>query len=79
MTTSNSVHSPKNKFRGTIYQVGISGSGDSFSLSWNDLKELKVMLEKEAKGKAAHIIIKENMKEYPAFNWVEVENYEMNK
>lgn len=79
MTTTNSIHSPKNKFRGTIYQAGISGSGDTLSLSWNNLKELKSMLEKEAKGKAAQIIIKENKKEYPAFDWVEVENYEINK
>lgn len=78
-TNNNSVHSPKNKFRATIYQTGISGSGDTLSLSWNNLKELKSMLEKEAKGKAAQIIIKENKKEYPDFDWVEVENYEINK
>lgn len=78
-SNKNSVHSPKNKFRGTIYQAGISGSSDSLSLSWNSLAELKVMLEKQANGKAAHIVIKENKKEYPAFDWVEVENYEINK
>lgn len=79
MTTTNSIHSPKNQFRGTIYQAGISGSGDTLSLSWNNLEELKVMLEKEANGKAAQIIIKENKKEYPAFDWQEVENYKVNK
>nr|DAW08653.1 MAG TPA: hypothetical protein [Caudoviricetes sp.] len=78
-TNNNSVHSPKNKFRGTIYQAGISGSGDSLTLTWNDLNTLKGWLEKEANGKAAHIVIKENKKEYPAFDWVEVENYEINK
>ena len=76
---TNSIHSPKNKFRGTVYQAGISGSGDSLSLSCNSLEELKSMLEKEANGKAAHIVIKENKKEYPAFDWQEVENYEVNK
>lgn len=79
MTTTNSIHSPKNQFRGTIYQAGISGSGDSLTLTWNNLEELKVMLEKEANGKAAHIVIKENKKEYPAFDWQEVENCEVNK
>ena len=79
MTTTNSIHSPKNKFRGTVYQIGISGSGDSLTLTWNNLEELKVMLEKEAKGKAAHIIIKENKKEYPQFDWAEIENYEINQ
>lgn len=77
MTTTNSIHSPKNKFRATIYQTGISGSGDTLSLSWSNLEELKVMLEKEANGKAAHIVIKENKKEYPAFDWQEIENYEI--
>ena len=79
MTTTNSINSPKNKFRGTIYQAGISGSGDTISLSWNDFETLKGWLEKEAKGKAAQIIIKENKKEYPEFEWVEIENYEVNK
>ena len=78
-TNNNSVHSPKNKFRATIYQTGISGSGDTLSLSWNNLEELKSMAEKEANGRAAHIVIKENKKEYPAFDWQEVENYEVNK
>lgn len=76
---TNSIHSPKNKFRGTIYQTSISGSGDCLSLSCNSLEELKSMLEKEANGKAAHIVIKENKKEYPAFDWQEIENYEINK
>ena len=49
MTTTNSINSPKNKFRGTIYQAGISGSGDTLSLSWNDFETLKVGSEKEAK------------------------------
>lgn len=75
----NSVHSPKNRFNGTVYQAGISGSGDSLTLTWNDLNTLKGWLEKEAKGKAAQIIIKENKKEYPEFEWEEIENYEINK
>ena len=78
MTTIKSIKSPKNKFRGTIYQRGISGSGDTFSISWNNLEEMKSMLEKETKGKAAQIIIKENKKEYLEFEWVEIENYEIN-
>lgn len=73
-----SIHSPKNKFRGTIYQAGITGSGDCLSLSSNSLKELKSMLEKEANRKYAHIIISENKKEYPRFDWPEIENYEIN-
>lgn len=72
-------NSPKNKFRGTIYQKGISGSGDCFSLTCNDLHTLKSWLELETKGKAARIVINENKKEYPLFDWVEVENYEINK
>nr|DAR82334.1 MAG TPA: hypothetical protein [Caudoviricetes sp.] len=72
-------NSPKNKFRGTIYQEGISGSGDCFSLTCNDLHTLKSWLELEAKGKAARIVINENKKEYPLFDWVEIENYEINK
>lgn len=77
MTTTNSIHSPKNKFHGTIYQAGISGSGDCLSLSCNSLEELKVMLEKEANGKPAHIVISENKKEYPRFDWIEIDNYEV--
>lgn len=79
MTTTNSIHSPKNKFSGTIYQAGICGDSDSLNLTWNDLNTLKDWLEKEANGKAARIVIEENKKEYPAFDWVEVENYEINK
>ncbi|PJI28250.1 hypothetical protein [Prevotella intermedia] len=78
-TNNNSAHSPKNKFYGTIYQAGISGSGDTLSLSSNDLEALKGWLEKEAKGKAAQIIIKENKAAYPLFDWKEIENYEINK
>lgn len=74
---TNSIHSPKNKFRGTIYQTSITGSSDCLSLSCNSLEELKSMLEKEANGKAAHIVICENKKEYPRFDWVEIENYEI--
>ena len=51
MTTTNSINSPKNKFRGTIYQAGISGSGDTLSLSWNDFETLKGWLEKKLKVK----------------------------
>lgn len=75
---THSIHSPKNKFRGTIYQAGISGSSDSFSLTFNDLNTLKLRLEEFAKGKPAHIVISENKKEYPNFDWVEIENYEIN-
>lgn len=78
-TENNRAHSPKNKFRGTVYQNGISGSGDSLTLTWSDLETLKDMLEKEAKGKYAHIVIMENNKEYPQFDWAEIENYEINQ
>lgn len=76
---TNSIRSPKNKFRGIIYQAGISGSSDSFSLTFNDLNTLKLRLEEFANGKPAHIVISENKKEYPIFDWVEIENYEINK
>lgn len=76
---TNSIHSPKNKFRGTIYQAGISGSGDCLSIVCNDLNSLKSWLEEFAKNKPAHIVISENKKEYPLFDWVEIENYEINK
>lgn len=76
---TNSIRSPKNKFRGIIYQAGISGSSDSFSLTFNNLNTLKLRLEEAANGKYAHIIISENKKEYPLFDWVEIENYEVNK
>ena len=75
---STSIHSPKNKFRGTIYQAGISGSSDGFSLTCNDLSTLKSWLEESAKNRPAHIVISENKKEYPLFDWVEVANYEVN-
>lgn len=75
---TNSIHSPKNKFRGTIYQAGISGSDDCLSVACSDLKTLKSWLEEFAKSKPAHIVISENEKEYPLFDWVEIENYEIN-
>lgn len=75
---TNSVHSPKNKFRGTIYQAGISGSGDCLSITCSDLIALKSWLKESAKGNPAHIVISENKKEYPLFDWVEIENYEVN-
>lgn len=78
-TENNSIRSPKNRFRGEIIQKGITGSGDVLSLTGNDLSTLKGWLEKESKGKPAHVIIKENKKNYPEFNWVEIENYEINK
>lgn len=79
MENKTSIRSPKNKFLGTIYQTNISGNSDTLSISWNDLNTLKEWLKKEAKGKEAKIIIKENKAEYPKFNWEEIENYDINK
>ena len=76
---TNSIHSPKNKFRGVIYQAGISGSSDCFSLTFNDLNTLRSRLGEAANGKYVHIIISENKKEYPLFDWVEIESYDINK
>lgn len=71
--------SPKHRYSGTIYCKDITGSADSFTFTSDNKEVLKHWLKEQAKGRPAHIIIKENKEVYPKFKYVEVENYEINQ
>lgn len=87
MKEQNSIHSPKNKYNATItYEVAIAGIASVESYSFNDLKEAISFCEKAGRSvinkdinkcNSFNLKIRENKKEYPDFEWVEVynENY----
>lgn len=77
-----SFKSPKNKYRASItYNKALKGIGSVSSASANNMDDLKAYiqcyLDQARKSKVkCFIVISENKKEYPLFNWVEIERYE---
>lgn len=74
--------SPKNRFSASITTSKPLGRlGNSFSLSAMTIDELKYQINvryvSQAKriGASTFVSIKENLKKYPLFDWVEVEKY----
>ena len=76
-----SFKSPENKYRASIsYSKALKGIGSASSATANEIDELKSHIQfyiKQAhRNKATcFITISENLKQYPKFNWQEVENY----
>lgn len=70
---TNSLHSPKNKFRIEIhFNKPSKDTGSVISYTANSIDQLKAYAECYKK---ARVTIMENVKEYPEFDWVKVESY----
>lgn len=75
-----SLRSPKNKFCGTInFDKPLIGLGSSVSYTADSIEQLKKDCENQAGKHPCHIVIKENMKPYPEFDWKTIETYNLNK
>ena len=77
-----SFSSPKNKYRASVsYSKPLKGIGSVSSATANEIDELKshirFYIEQAHKNKATcFITISENLKQYPEFEWQEIERYE---
>lgn len=70
---TNSLHSPKNKFRIEIhFNKPSKDTGSVISYTANSVEQLKSYAEMY---KNAHVVIKQNLKEFPKFEWVNIESY----
>jgi hypothetical protein len=79
-----SFRSPKNKYSAEITTSKSLGNlGNKFILTSMSIDDLKIRIKKEFEEQAKKInakitiVILENKKNYPEFNWVELEKYEI--
>lgn len=76
------LHSPKNRFVATInYAKPLSEIGSSSragAMTLEDAKhQAKFYTDQAVKnGTTSTVVVKENKKNYPEFEWVEIERYE---
>ena len=73
-----SIRSPKARFRASVTLDKARGNIGGDSYTSDSLEEVRHFAELFARGEAAHIEIKENLKKYPEFEWVTVESYNVN-
>lgn len=77
-----SFNSPKNKFRASInFSKSLPEIGSGSLKTANSILELKAIVKHyEEMAKTSNVrctvVIYENKKAYPNFNWVEIERYE---
>lgn len=84
MKTNNiSMRSPKNKYFAEVtYNTPLDGIGSCSSVGAMEFGELKsevsrLFVENARKAGGAHVVIKENIKEYPCFEWETKEAYNL--
>lgn len=73
-----SIKSPKNKYSAVITLDKASKEiGSRVTFTSNDIDELKKIVEDQCDCvKCGYMVaISQNMKEYPQFDWVEIEKY----
>ena len=74
------MRSPKAKFSTAIYfEKSIKGIGQQVTFTADTVKQLKADALRQAGEPRADVIIRENKKVYPLFEWVEIERYTLNK
>ena len=82
MKTTSLFKSPKNKYRASVtYSKPLKGIGSVSSATANEIDILKshiqFYIDQAKKNKATCFIqIYENLKQYPKFDWKEIERYE---
>lgn len=80
-----SIHSPKNKFRGTIsftFKEGRKTSNTTHSYSSMNVEELKSWFDEYRRRHGfvkGYVTIRENKSTYPEFNWETIETYIIEK
>ena len=81
-TKKTTFKSPKNKYRASVsYSKPIKEIGSVTSATANEIDELKsyiqFYIDQAKKNKATcFITISENLKQFPEFDWKEIEKYE---
>ena len=77
-----SFKSPKNKYRASItYSKALTEIGSASSATANEIADLKgyiqFYIDQAHRNNATCLItISENLKQYPEFNWKQIEKYE---
>lgn len=71
-----SIHSPKSKFRAEVnFDKASDTLGSTVSFTNNDIDVLKSVISSHGFKIPATVVIYENVKSYPEFDWKEVERY----
>lgn len=72
------MRSPKAKFYAEIiFAEPQKGIGSVVSYSDNDLNQLKSYCKQQAKGIKCNVVIRENKEDFPKFNLVIIEDYNL--
>lgn len=70
-----SLHSPKAHYSASVYfDKPVRGLGSVVSLTADSVEQLKSDIARCGYKRAA-VVIRENRKKYPEFEWVKVESY----
>lgn len=70
-----SARSPKNKYIACVtFKTYVEGIGQSVTFGGQSIEEVKAMAN-DYKKFCPHVIVKENLSDYPKFNWIVVEEY----
>lgn len=74
------MRSPKAKFSVRInFDEAIKEIGSQVTFTADTVEQLKAYARHQAGQHAASVIISENRKSFPEFDWVEIERYNLNK
>lgn len=75
-----SLRSPKHKYSAQIcFDTPIEGIGSAITVTANNMNDIEHQVVLDSQGCPARVTIKENKKEYPQFDWVVVNEYDLNK
>ena len=75
-----SLHSPKNRYRVEIhFQQPLEGLGSVTSFGTMSLEGIEDYIRKHwmYKQPTVYVVIRENKKQYPSFEWVEVRKFNL--
>lgn len=76
---NNSLRSPKHRFLAQInFDVPLEGIGSVITVTDNYLGNFKHLIVQFAQGRPAHVTIRENKAVYPSFDWIVVNEYNLN-
>lgn len=77
---NNSLRSPKHRFLAQInFDVPLEGIGSVITVTDNYLGNLKHLIVQFAQGRPVHVTTRENKEVYPSFDWIVVNEYNLNK
>ena len=74
------MRSPKAKFSASIYfEQAVKEIGSQVTFTADNVDQLKAYARHQAGEHRADVVIRENKKVFPEFEWVEVDRYTINK